>query len=74
MRFPYGELQGMVDFDVVCYGDPLYMVGLTATAIVIDVGTRELFYVEELGSGTHSVLRPYYQTSYYLPPFLSAHE
>ncbi len=27
-----------------------------------------------MGSGTHSVLRPYYQTSYYLPPFLSAHE
>ncbi len=43
-----GELQGLVDFDVVCYGDPLYMVGLTATAIVSDVGTRELFYVEEL--------------------------
>ncbi len=43
-----GELQGMVDFDVVCYGDPLYMVGLTATAVVSDVGTRELFYVEEL--------------------------
>ena len=43
-----GELQGMVDFDVVCYGDPLYMVGLTATAIISDVGPRELFYVEEL--------------------------
>jgi hypothetical protein len=39
---------GSVDFDVVCYGDSLYMVGLTATAIVSDVGTRELFYVEEL--------------------------
>ena len=43
-----GELQGLVDFDVVCYGDPLYTVGLTATAVVSDVGTRELFYVEEL--------------------------
>jgi len=43
-----GELQGLVDFDVVCYGDPLYMAGLTATAIVSDVGTRELFCVEEL--------------------------
>jgi len=43
-----GELQGLVDFDVVCYGDPLYMVGLTATAVVSDIGRRELFYVDEL--------------------------
>jgi aminoglycoside phosphotransferase (APT) family kinase protein len=43
-----GELRGLVDFDVVCYGDPLFTIGLTAAAIVSDVGTRELFYVEEL--------------------------
>ena len=43
-----GELQGLVDFDVVCYGDPLFQVGLTATAVVSDVGLDELFYVEEL--------------------------
>jgi aminoglycoside phosphotransferase (APT) family kinase protein len=43
-----GELQGLVDFDVVCYGDPLYMPALTATAIVADIGPERLFYVEKL--------------------------
>src|SRR5579864_1436559 len=43
-----GELQGLVDFDCVCYGDPLFMVALTAAGIVSDIGTRELFYVEAL--------------------------
>jgi aminoglycoside phosphotransferase (APT) family kinase protein len=45
-----GELQGLVDFDVVCYGDPLFMVSLTQTGIVSDVGlgTKALFYIEEL--------------------------
>jgi aminoglycoside phosphotransferase (APT) family kinase protein len=44
----HGELQGLVDFDCVCYGDPLFWLALTATVIVSDVGTRELFYFEEL--------------------------
>jgi len=43
-----GELQGLVDFDCVCYGDPLLWLALTATGVVSDVGMRELFYVEEL--------------------------
>lgn len=43
-----GELQGLVDFDCVCYGDPLWMIGLTKTAIVSDIGVQALFYVEEL--------------------------
>ncbi len=43
-----GELQGLIDFDCVCYGDPLYTVGLTAAGVVSDVGLHELFYVEEL--------------------------
>lgn len=43
-----GALQGLVDFDVVCYGDSLYWLGLTATVVVCDVGLRELFYVDEL--------------------------
>ena len=43
-----GELQGLVDFDAVCYGDPLFWLGLTATVVVCDVGTRELFYADEL--------------------------
>lgn len=43
-----GELQGLIDFDFVCYGDPLHWLGLTATTIVCDIGSRHLFYVEEL--------------------------
>lgn len=43
-----GELQGVVDFDVVCYGDPLFTVALTATGVASDVGERGQFYVEEL--------------------------
>lgn len=44
-----GELQGIIDFDWVCYGDPLYMIGLTQTAIVSDVpGVHSLQYIDEL--------------------------
>lgn len=43
-----GELRGIVDFDVVCYGDPLYWIALTQTAIVCDVGEHRLFYADEL--------------------------
>ena len=43
-----GELQGLVDFDCVCYGDPLWMIGLTKTAVLSDIGIEALFYVEEL--------------------------
>lgn len=43
-----GVLQGLVDFDCVCYGDPLYWMALTTVGIVSDVGVRELFYTEEL--------------------------
>lgn len=43
-----GELQGLVDFDCVCYGDPLFMVALTATGIVCDIGFSALAYIQEL--------------------------
>jgi aminoglycoside phosphotransferase (APT) family kinase protein len=43
-----GELQGLVDFDCVCYGDPLYWMSLTAAGVASDVGIEALFYVEEL--------------------------
>jgi aminoglycoside phosphotransferase (APT) family kinase protein len=44
-----GELQGLIDFDWVCYGDPLYMIGLTQTAILSDVpDVSALFYIDEL--------------------------
>jgi len=43
-----GELQGLIDFDCVCFGDPLWMIGLAAGCIVNDVGRQELFYIQEL--------------------------
>jgi aminoglycoside phosphotransferase (APT) family kinase protein len=43
-----GVLQGLVDFDVVCYGDPLFWLALTRTAIFSDVGEVGIFYLEEL--------------------------
>ena len=43
-----GEFQGLIDFDCVCFGDPLWMIGLAAGCIVNDIGRQELFYVEEL--------------------------
>lgn len=44
----HGELQGLIDFDVVCYGDPLWTLGLTATAIVFDLGPEHFDYVGAL--------------------------
>lgn len=43
-----GELQGLIDFDGVCYGDPLYWLALTEVGVVSDVGLPGQFYVEEL--------------------------
>ncbi|MDO3412508.1 aminoglycoside phosphotransferase family protein [Saccharibacillus sp. CPCC 101409] len=43
-----GELRGVIDFDVVCYGDSLYAIALTQTAIVCDIGEHRLFYADEL--------------------------
>lgn len=43
-----GELQGLIDFDFVCYGDPLFWLGLTATVLASDLGPRERFYGGEL--------------------------
>ncbi|MFG1731219.1 phosphotransferase family protein [Paenibacillus sp. 843] len=43
-----GKLQGIVDFDWVCYGDPLYMIALTQTAVVSDIGDQGMPYVEAL--------------------------
>jgi len=43
-----GELQGLIDFDCVCYGDPLWWIGLTAAGVVGDVGSGSVFYVDEL--------------------------
>jgi aminoglycoside phosphotransferase (APT) family kinase protein len=43
-----GKLQGIIDLDWVCYGDPLYMIGLTQTAIISDIGEASNQYIEEL--------------------------
>jgi aminoglycoside phosphotransferase (APT) family kinase protein len=43
-----GVLQGLVDFDCVCYGDPLWWISLTAVGTVCDVGADALFYSDEL--------------------------
>jgi len=43
-----GRLSGVVDFDVVCYGDPMYWLALTRVAVLSDVGSAGWFYVEEL--------------------------
>ena len=43
-----GELQGLIDFDCVCYGDPLYWLALTAVGVASDVGASGQFYINEL--------------------------
>jgi len=43
-----GELTGFVDFDCVCYGDPLLHLGLTQTAVTSDADERSLHYVHAL--------------------------
>lgn len=42
-----GELRGIVDFDVICYGDPQYWLGLTRTAVICHAPDKA-FYVDEL--------------------------
>ena len=43
-----GQLQGIVDFDVVCYGDPMYWLALTQVAVLSDIGVAGQSYVDEL--------------------------
>jgi aminoglycoside phosphotransferase (APT) family kinase protein len=51
-----GRVSGFVDFDVICYGDPLLHLGLTQTAVESAAGERGRAYVGELlrlaGAGT----------------------
>ena len=43
-----GVLQGIVDLDFVCYGDPLYWLSLAEVTSILDVGIGASFYGEEL--------------------------
>jgi aminoglycoside phosphotransferase (APT) family kinase protein len=43
-----GRLTGLIDFDEVCYGDPLMSVGSTLAHLATDVGPSGQFYGEEL--------------------------
>ncbi len=43
-----GRLLGLIDLDYVCYGDPLFSVGVTLAAIAADVGEAGRYYGEEL--------------------------
>lgn len=43
-----GKLSGFVDFDCVCYGDPLLHLGLTQTAVTSDADESSLHYVNAL--------------------------
>ena len=44
----HGELQGIIDVDFVCYGDPLMAIGTTLAHIAADVGEAGRFYGDEL--------------------------
>jgi aminoglycoside phosphotransferase (APT) family kinase protein len=46
-----GRLNGIVDLDVVCYGDPLYWLSLTRTAVRADVGPPGEPYLDALDRG-----------------------
>jgi len=43
-----GTLRGVIDFDVVCYGDPLWWLSLTGIAVLADLGREHFYYAEEL--------------------------
>jgi hypothetical protein len=43
-----GELQGIVDLDEVCFGDPLYWLSLAEVTSILDVKEAGVFYGEEL--------------------------
>jgi aminoglycoside phosphotransferase (APT) family kinase protein len=43
-----GELSGLIDFDMVCYGDPLLVLGATLAHIHTEVGERGQPYAEAL--------------------------
>ncbi|MCY6485182.1 phosphotransferase [Clostridium aestuarii] len=43
-----GKLEGLIDFDWVCYGDPLYTIALVQTGTMVHLNDKCMYYVEEL--------------------------
>jgi len=43
-----GQLRGIVDVDMICYGDPLYWLALAETTVMLDVGEDGMDYGSQL--------------------------
>jgi aminoglycoside phosphotransferase (APT) family kinase protein len=73
-----GELQGIIDVDFVCYGDPLMAVGTTLAHLAADVGEAGRFYGDELircAAPSRDARRAiYFYGSLWLTGFLAAAE
>jgi Ser/Thr protein kinase RdoA (MazF antagonist) len=74
----HGDLQGIIDVDFVCYGDPLMTIGTTLAHIAADVGEAGRFYGEELlrcaapSRDAHRAI--YFYSSLWMTGFLAAAE
>jgi aminoglycoside phosphotransferase (APT) family kinase protein len=60
-----GELQGLIDLDVVCYGDPLLSVGTTLARVAADVGEAGRFYGDALVRCRHPSADAYRAIHFY---------
>jgi aminoglycoside phosphotransferase (APT) family kinase protein len=73
-----GQLQGLIDFDVVCYGDPLMAVGTTLAHLTVDSGDIGHFYGEELlrsyGATGDALRAVYFYGALWLVGFVAAAE
>jgi Ser/Thr protein kinase RdoA (MazF antagonist) len=72
----HGDLQGIIDVDFVCYGDPLMAIGTTLAHIAADVGEAGRFYGDELirhaapSPDAHRAI--YFYSSLWITGFLAA--
>lgn len=74
----HGDLQGIIDVDFVCYGDPLMALGTTLAHIAADVGEAGRFYGKELircAAPSRDARRAiYFYSSLWMTGFLAAAE
>lgn len=74
----HGALCGIIDVDLVCYGDPLMAIGTTLAHIAADVGRAGDFYGEELircAAPSRDALRAiHFYSALWTTGFLSAAE